>query len=322
MKEEWLDKFKIAKFSFNFRAEESGYLPRYMGNTLRGGFGLTFKRTVCLNMPGDCKNCEQNSRCAYFYIFETPGNPGNDKFSSYSDIPRPFVIEPDNDQKSRAIRGDPLQFRLILVGKAIDYLPYFIFCFDNLGKNGIGGKRIKFNLDEVCGFDFQRNQWIPLYNAREHILRDDFPIITAKELSYKSKDTLALNFLTPTRIKYRDSFITNMEFHIMIRNLLRRIAMMMLFHCDTELKLDFNDLITTAKSFDVLHWDLEWRDWERYSTRKNIDMKLGGFMGNVTYRGNFEKFMPFVALGEQIHIGKSTTFGMGKYIISSEGGNL
>lgn len=319
MKEEWLDKFKIAKFSFNFKTEENGHLPRYLGNTLRGGFGITFRSIVCPDMRRDCRTCAQNSRCAYFYIFETPGNASDDKFHGYSDIPRPFIIEPDSNQKSSVIRGDPLEFRLILVGKAIDYLPYFIFCFDNLGKNGIGGKRIKFSLDEVCGFDFQGNRWIRLYDARERFLKDDLPIISANELSYQSKDTLTLNFLSPTRIKYRDSYITNMEFHIMVRNLLRRIAMMMFFHCDTELKVDFNELITDAKNVDVQHWDLRWHDWERYSTRRDENISLGGFIGNVTYIGDFEKFMPFIALGEQIHIGKGTTFGLGKYKIYKEG---
>ena len=277
---------------------------------------------LCPDRHRDCRTCEQNSRCAYFYIFETSGNGNNNKFFSYSEVPRPFIIEPDNNRKSVVIRGDPLQFGLILVGKAIDYLPYFIFCFDNLGKNGIGGRRVRFNLDEVCGFDFRENHWLRLYNARERILKDDLPIITASELSYESKDTIALNFLTPTRIKYRDSYITNMEFHIMVRNLLRRVAMMMFFHCDAELKVNFNELISAAKNVDVQHWDLKWHDWERYSTRKNTEMKLGGFIGNVTYKGDFERFMPFIALGEQIHIGKSTTFGMGKYVIRSEGGSL
>jgi len=94
---------------------------------------------------------------------------------------------------------------------------------------------------------------------------------------------------------------------------------MMFFHCDTELDVNFNDLIAGAKSIDVQHWDLEWRDWERYSTRKNTEIRLGGFIGNVVYKGDFERFMPFIALGEQIHIGKSTTFGLGKYQICKEG---
>lgn len=315
MKEEWLNRFKIVKFSFNFRAEENGNLPRYLGNTLRGGFGITFRKIVCSDRNRDCRTCDQSTNCVYPYIFETPGNEGNDKFSSYSDVPRPFIIEPDDNQKRVVIRGDPLQFRLILVGKAIDYLPYFIFCFDKLGKNGIGSRRIAFELDEVCGFNFLQNRWIKLYDARERILKGDLPIITANELSYESKDTLTLNFLTPTRIKYRESYITNMEFHVMMRNLLRRISMLMLCHCDSVLDIDINELIEESKTVEVLRWDLRWQNWTRYSSRKKELMELGGFIGNVTYKGNFDKFMPFIALGEQIHIGKGTTFGLGKYVI-------
>ncbi|MCM8762553.1 MAG: CRISPR system precrRNA processing endoribonuclease RAMP protein Cas6 [Candidatus Omnitrophica bacterium] len=44
-------------------------------------------------------------------------------------------------------------------------------------------------------------------------------------------------------------------------------------------------------------------------------MRLGGFTGTITYKGNLKEFLPFIKLGEIIHIGKNTSFGLGKYII-------
>jgi len=44
-------------------------------------------------------------------------------------------------------------------------------------------------------------------------------------------------------------------------------------------------------------------------------MKLGGFVGNITFEGDLKEFLPFVKLGEYIHIGKQTSFGLGKYEI-------
>jgi hypothetical protein len=37
----------------------------------------------------------------------------------------------------------------ILIGKAVDYLPYFILTFSELGKKGIGMGRGKFVLEKV-----------------------------------------------------------------------------------------------------------------------------------------------------------------------------
>ncbi|MDI7261613.1 MAG: CRISPR system precrRNA processing endoribonuclease RAMP protein Cas6, partial [Thermodesulfobacteriota bacterium] len=33
------------------------------------------------------------------------------------------------------------------------------------------------------------------------------------------------------------------------------------------------------------------------------------------FEGDFEPFMPFLLLGEFIHVGKGTSFGLGKYEI-------
>ncbi len=321
MKEEWFESFKIAKFSFKFRAEENGIFPKNIGNALRGGFGYTFKDIVCHDRDRDCKTCELVSRCIYSYIFETSVNINNITFPGYTDIPRPFVIEPDYNQENHFTRDKTFKFDLVIIGKAIEHFPYFIFCFYNLGRRGIGNKRFKFSLEEVYGYDFRKKLWFLIYDNEKRILTDDLSVITADQLSYECNHNLKLNFLTPTRIKYRGSYIANMEFHIMIRNLLRRIFMMSLFHCDFEPKIDFTGLINEAKKVDVYHWEIKWHDWERFSTRKDAKMKLGGFIGSVIYRGNFENFMPFIALGEQIHIGKNTTFGLGKYVICYEGRN-
>ncbi len=313
-----LDGFEIGKFVFDFKAEEDGWLPVHKGSTLRGGFGYTFKRLVCSHHQERCAGCESRSRCSYSYLFETLPTQTEDRFSNYSDIPRPFVLETDKCQRRGFARGDLLQFGLILMGTAIEYLPYFVFCFEELGKVGLGRDRVRFRLEEVRGFDFGRGTWLPLYDPEEHLLKGVPPVIEANQLPSDCGGTLSLEFLTPTRIKYRGKYVSDLEFHMLMRNLLRRISMITLFHCGFELDVDWNDLIAEAKMVEVRDWNLAWRNWTRRSTRQTNPMNLGGFMGTVTYSGNFDKFMPFIALGEQIHVGKNTTFGLGKYRIRRE----
>ena len=58
-----------------------------------------------------------------------------------------------------------------------------------------------------------------------------------------------------------------------------------------------------------------WYDWERYSARQDIRMKMGGFIGKVSFEGELNEFIPFVKLGELLHVGKGTSFGLGRYVI-------
>jgi CRISPR/Cas system endoribonuclease Cas6 (RAMP superfamily) len=48
-------------------------------------------------------------------------------------------------------------------------------------------------------------------------------------------------------------------------------------------------------------------------TRQGEQQNLSGFVGEVTYRGDLEPFIPLLLLGEYIHVGKNAAFGNGWY---------
>ena len=54
-------------------------------------------------------------------------------------------------------------------------------------------------------------------------------------------------------------------------------------------------------------------DPERYSARQDVKMKMGGFVGEVQYVGEVREFFPLLKLGEKLHVGKATGFGLGRY---------
>ena len=122
-----------------------------------------------------------------------------------------------------------------------------------------------------------------------------------------------LQFLTPTRLKFNGKLSPSLEFHILIRNLLRRISLLSYFHCETELDVNFKTLIEKSQEVRAEKENLVWFDWQRYSQRQEVSMTLGGFIGSITFKGDFEDFLLFLLLGEQIHVGKGTSFGLGKY---------
>jgi len=46
--------------------------------------------------------------------------------------------------------------------------------------------------------------------------------------------------------------------------------------------------------------------------RDLLDDELSGFVGEATYEGELSEFLPWLALGELIHIGKHTAWGNGR----------
>ena len=309
-----LNGFYLSRFSFQLRAIDTLRLPQYKGSTFRGGFGHAFKKVVCTVRGKPCSECLLKMKCVYVYIFETLPPEGSEVLRNYKSIPHPFIIEPPDETRCSYESGDTLSFNLILIGRAIDYLPYFIYTFNELGMSGIGKGRGRYELALINSTDSGE----VIYSSEDKALKGSYTTITPSNLpraGIGDDNTLLLHFLTPARIVNEKKLTFEIEFHHLIRNLLRRISNLSYFHCGTRLEIDFKGLIEKAEKVIAVGRDLRWYDWERYSARQDTKMKLGGFIGTIGFKGDLEPFIPFLSLGELIHLGKGTSFGLGRYKI-------
>jgi CRISPR-associated endoribonuclease Cas6 len=297
------------------RARDPLQLPPYKGATLRGGFGAAFKEAVCVVEHRDCARCLLRSRCAFPYVFDTPVPEGATRMRKYPAAPHPFVFLPPLEERTLYKPSETLAFDLALIGKGADFLPYFIYTFERLGeRRGLGKGRGRFAVESVSWRPPQGED-IVIYTGDSKTLRNSFRSITVQDLmsGTSASSLLTLNFLTPTRLVYAEALTTAPDFHMLIRTLLRRLSNLVYFHCGSELDLNFRGLIAEAQKVETVNSDLSWYDWERYSARQDKRMKLGGFIGKVMYRGELEPFLPLLRLGEVVHVGKGTSFGLGKY---------
>ncbi|MBI5194798.1 MAG: CRISPR system precrRNA processing endoribonuclease RAMP protein Cas6 [Nitrospirae bacterium] len=321
-------------FTFHAVPAEPLILPAYKGSTLRGGFGNAFKKVVCAIKSKECKNCLLSQKCIYSYVFETPLPSDTKIMRKYTSAPHPFIIEPPPEKKRGYTPKDEITFGLTLMGKALDYLPYFIYTFDELGKMGIGKGRGKYELKAVKSLELgvmsegkeYTNNVIPakvgihIYSSDTKTLKpfksSFLPLSFDSEPVTQNSERLTLSFLTPTRIIYDSHLTLDLEFHILIRQLLRRLSLLSYFHCGIDTSdWDFKGIIEKAKDVKVHKQELKWHDWERYSARQDTRMTMGGFVGKITFEGNLEPFMPLIKAGEILHVGKGTGFGLGKFKI-------
>jgi len=322
-----LKAFTIACLTFGLEAVDAISLPPYKGSTFRGGFGCAFKKATCVLRNQTCDSCLLKEKCVYSYVFETTLPSNSAIMRKYPRAPHPFVLEPPEEDRLMYRPGERITFGVILIGRAIDYLPHFIYSFDVLGQMGIGRGKGKFTLKEVISSrpmaapappskDTERSSL--LYDGGSKTLKMDPSPLTWEDLLHDAipPDHVTLYFRTPARIRFGGRYTLELEFHILIRNLLRRIDTLSYFHCGERLEVDFKSLIEQANGVRTEDRDLQWFDWERYSQRQRTRMKMGGFVGSVTFRGDLRPFWPFLVLGRLIHVGKGTSFGLGRYEIN------
>ncbi len=324
---ESLKNFRVAKFNLCLSAEEALLLPEFKGSTFRGGFGHAFKKVVCTLRDKTCSQCMLKEKCVYSYVFETPPPSDARIMRKYPSAPHPFIINSPLEKKRQYGEGEKLEFQLTLIGRAIDYLPYFIYTFEELGKIGLGKGRGRFRISQVLSLD-NHLKGTTIYKGEEKILQSKYPSLKVEDLLSDARGSgrlmagssrkIKLNFLTPTRMKFGERYILDLEFHIFLRNLLRRISLLSYFHCGDELELDFKGLISRAMEVKTEERSLSWYDWERYSSRQDTRMKLGGFVGEIVFEGDLKEFLPFILLGEQVNVGKGTSFGLGRYEVKDK----
>ncbi|MGE5604209.1 MAG: CRISPR system precrRNA processing endoribonuclease RAMP protein Cas6 [Bacteroidota bacterium] len=308
-------KLTAAKYRFKIKVKESMILPPYKGSTFRGGFGGVFRKIACSQRQcSECGPCIIKNNCPYRFIFE-PGSPEQSElWNKFDEIPRPFILEPPDTRQTLFKPGETINFDLVLIGKAITYIPYFILVFKELGEVGIGKRRAKFELISIDTVDPQgKSDAVVFDGERVYSVENDIRDLQLQDL--KDRQRLTIHFQTMTRLKVAGELSPNPEFTVLMRALLRRLSALQYFYTGVKLECDFHGLVDQANQVKLVHDETVWVDWERYSSRQDTRMKMGGLVGKAVYEGPWQTLAEFLAWGEILHVGKGATFGLGKYEI-------
>lgn len=309
--------FKLAHYRFTLEAQEPMMVSPVQGNALRGGLGHVLKRLACFQPKACFDRCQQSCDCPYGYIFETTPPPDSEALRNLSDIPRPFIIRTSLDRSGSIRVGDRLSFELILVGQGIKYLRYFIGAFQELTRQGLGKHRNRLRLVTVEALPCDDGMPQLVYDAQTEIFYPATEVLgmlnIMRHIAQWPLDRLTLEFVTPTRLKYQQGWIQEgPPFEILIRTLLSRISSLSYFHCGQLLDVDFRGLIDQAAEISIVKQETRWQDWTRFSGRQKRRIEMGGLVGRVTYSGKLNNYLPLLALGEFIHVGKGAVVGNGQ----------
>lgn len=294
-------------------------LPAFPGTLLRSAFGVALRRSVCTTGAPTCQGCPHVRSCAYGSAFETPlaaadAHPGLGGQSA----PHPFVLGLDDPTAHRTVAaGAPLDVQLSLIGSGRSFLAPFILALGSLAQSGLGRDRIPLDLVAVT----DRATGDRLWDAQERVFvgvpTDRTPATLLSHRPVPSAGRVRLVSLTPLRLLDKGRPVKGLTPTELTRNLVRRFTALGHCHCGVDIEVDTKSLSERAGQLTVTHDTLAWTDLERYSRRQARTMTLGGLAGTLELTGDLEPLWPWLLLGEALHVGKGTAFGLGRYTLET-----
>lgn len=288
----------IAKYLFRLRAETTIRLPPDKGSAFHGAFGHALKRI---------------SPFYYQEIFA----PGHDRAK-----PKPFVLLPPLESKEHYAAGQPLHCELTLFGRAGQFFPICHAAVEFLGREmGLGLNRGKFTVegvDKACPSGSNSSADPAALTCLEIVQTCPIPI---------RNDSLTIHLPTRLRLKSDGHLLSQPpEFHLFFARLVGRINTLSSLYGGGKMvgPEQRQQLLSQAQErirLDAQRTDACWQDLPRFSGRQQQWMKFGGLLGSVTWQGtpeDFRPFLPYLAIGEWIHVGGKSSFGLGKYLVERQ----
>jgi hypothetical protein len=294
-----LSAFPLLRLHFSFQALDTLRLEGFTGSTWHGALGHALARL---------------SPETFELLY---GLPGQD-----SGTPRPFVLLPDQALGDTA---PGLGFSITLFGPAVECVSVLVLAAENLAAAGLGNRQIPLRLlrvmqthavaggsvtSEVLGLDgFWRGGLLAPLSLAD--LATPWQQVSAR--------TIVLHFDTRLRLKASSGVLKQPPtLDVLMKRLLERISALALLYGTDPLPSDgVRALLAQARSVVLAHSTLRWAEWSRASGRTGQIMPWGGLIGEVSYRGDLTELLPWLGLGEWLHVGSKTSFGLGHYRLLS-----
>ncbi len=210
---------------------------------------------------------------AYGYVFKTKAE---------ASVPNPFVISAPYPSKELYGRGDTLSFFITLLGNAANY-----------------AADITAAVQEMCHGKLENCVCEAVELLYDRVWSD------AGAESIPHCDALTVNFVTPAEILSGKEPVKELEFSMFIDSLFGRISGVIDHYTDGQFVIPYTLMANKPRvqaAFDVKEIKLQ-----------TNQQPISGFTGTVKYYGNVTRYLPYIDLGSQLHIGKKTTRACGEY---------
>ncbi len=275
----------------SLNALERAELPPYLGSTLRGALGQALLQT-------------DKEACAFLYR-----NSEKEDMDAGKVVAKPYMIIPPEIQRPQTVieQGEKLNFELLLFGSAEESVSAVVSALEQLYRFGLGARRYRFDLSEIINSQTQRIIWRKGKYFKEAVTAAE---IQGEEL--QNVTGVVIKICTPLRIRHGGRLVKKILFQTLIRNITNRIMELTERYGGWIDQEEADRLLVLAEKVSTVHEEIKVERMERYSNRTNGKMDFSGLIGTIEYEGDLTPFVPWMYAAQKLHIGRNTTFGMGK----------
>ncbi len=292
---ETLNGLPLMRLHFVLQAQEPLRLEGFTGSTWHGALGHALA---------------QVAPAAFELLYRT----GQD------DAPRPCVLLPHATPELLPA-GGLTGFAVVLVGEAVAQGAALIAAVALLAGRGLGNRRVPATLVTVS-HEAADGSLHPVLGPSGAIQTETLIPLETEELAAPWTRTasrrVVLRFDTRLRLKAGNGLLeTAPPLRLVLQRQLERLsALRSLYGTGGPLPgTTVRALLEQANGAQQDGDGMRWQDWMRTSGRTGLRMPWGGLTGEVAYRGELGALLPWLALGDWLHVGAKTTFGLGHYRI-------
>lgn len=291
----------ITRIKATLQATQPVAWPHFAGSTLRGAFGRALRRTACITGQSTCTGCPLRNSCAYGVVFD-PAAPAQALHPSFRDgLPR-YVMQAPPLGACQLTAGQNQTFDLLLFpGTQVHH-----GLVEHTLRRAVEQELMQAGLFKlICT---QRSETLLPQPGHDHSASED-----------PSQDTaqITLRWLTPLRLQHQGKPVfkpQQLDASSLIRALLRRHLQWCQATGQPAPDTQAEAAAVSACTLDTRQ--LQWHDIQRHSGTQNQKLPLGGLIGSATLSGPspaLHQLLPLLQMGEQLHIGKETVMGLGRY---------
>ena len=277
------EQFEILRLHCTIELQKDGNLPNFKGSMLHGWLGHALKG--------------QDAPLYHLFYGEHASNQ-----------PKPYFVRVANDYRQRWHRGEMWSFEIVLLGSACRMAERLVTALVASTPLGLGPQRLPFNLQSIASV---------LPNRLKPGLHSSQLLDWLQPVEPRLDGEIALQLHSPLRLKHKGSIIKDgiPDLSLLVQQASRRLALLSTFwvNDNPELLSALKHSLPYLGDYHSQGSKMYFEDWLRHSVRQNELLPFGGLMGQLCYQGDIVPAISWLQVGEQLHIGGKTTFGLGQY---------